>query len=228
MRLHRFFVESEVNLAHDFWLQDERIINQWNKVLRFRPEQEVVLFDGVKSEKLYKIIELTKTEAHLLLKTDMVRKITKKKIYLLWSILKKDKNDWILQKCTELGVSNFVPILADRTEKTGFDIGRAKKIIIEAAEQCGRSDIPSVREPSEIKSAIDGLSDSVALYVCEQDSGYNAINDTEIGVLIGPEGGWSDKEKKLFKSYSIKHINLHDNTLRAETAAVVAVTMVGL
>jgi 16S rRNA (uracil1498-N3)-methyltransferase len=222
MRLHRFYVKN-VQLMQDFWLRDERLVHQWLKVLRFKPSQQVVLFDGIRHDKLYKIDEITKTEVHLLHITDFDRKIPKRTIYLAWSLLKKDKNDWVLQKCTELGVSHFVPLLADRSEKTGFNHERAEKIVIEAAEQCGRSDIPTVREPMHVAKVIDQLGGKTELYICEQDSTDSldeGINDA--GILIGPEGGWSDAEKALFKEKGIKHLNLHDFTLRAETAAIVA------
>jgi 16S rRNA (uracil1498-N3)-methyltransferase len=224
MRLHRFYVGNEIELKHDFWLHDERLLHQWNKVLRFRDEQEVILFSDT-HERLYRIAEMKSDEAHLLYVTDFERKTPAKDIYLLWSLLKKDKNDWVLQKGTELGVSHFVPLLADRSEKTGFNAERAKKIVIEAAEQCGRSDIPDVREPLLVETAITELKDTVTLYICEQDGTDTADrSEGSVGVLIGPEGGWSDREKTLFADKGIKHLNIHDFTLRAETAAVAAVT----
>lgn len=223
MRLHRFFVEDTVELKHDFWLHDERLLNQWNRVLRFQTGQDVVLFNDT-HERLYKIQEISKTEAHLLHVTDFERKTPSKDMYLLWALLKKDKNDWVLQKCTELGVSHFLPLLAERSEKTGFNVERAHKIVVEAAEQCGRSDIPVVREPMLVTTAIDELKDKITLYICEQDGQDSADGVEKAGVLIGPEGGWSDREKQLFKDTGIKHINLHDFTLRAETACVAAVS----
>lgn len=222
MRLHRFYVGNELELKHDFWLHDERLLNQWNRVLRFRADQEAVLFNDT-HERLFKIVEITAKEAHLIHITDFERKTPRKDIYLLWSLLKKDKNDWVLQKCTELGVSHFVPLLADRSEKTGFNVERAEKIVVEAAEQCGRSDIPDVREPINIDTAIKELGDKATLYICEQD-GSDSSDDAKgpLAVLIGPEGGWSDREKLLFTENNLKHLNIHDFTLRAETAAVTA------
>jgi len=228
MRLHRFFVGSDTALEHDFWLRDQAILNQWNRVLRFRAGQEVVLFDGLKHDRLFKISEISKDEAHLMHITDYVRKIPKKNVYMLWTLLKKDKNDWVLQKCTELGVSHFVPLITERTEKTGFDIERAKKITIEAAEQCGRSDIPNVREPIGLLSAIDELNGKIDLYMCDQESEDTKINSKNVGIFVGPEGGWSDSEKSLFESKGVKRLNIHDFTLRAETACVAAVTIVGI
>ena len=131
----------------------------------------------------------------------------------------------MLQNCTELGVSHFVPLLAERSEKTGFNEERALKIVIEAAEQCGRSDIASVREPIDMQTAIAEFKDKMPLFICEQDTDQADTQQlTQAGVLIGPEGGWSDKEKELFKTQGLKHLNLHDFTLRAETACVAAAT----
>ncbi len=225
-KLHRFYI-TDTELKHDFWLHDEKLIHQWRNVLRFKAGHELILFDGQGTDRLYKLVELSEKEAHVIMVTELSPKMPKTKIYLIWSLLKKDKNDWVLQKCTELGVSHFVPLLADRSEKTGFNLERAEKIIIEASEQCGRSDIPYIREPMHVGTALEELTDKVQLYICEQSEDLENGNwKMEIGkpagILVGPEGGWSDVEKQLFKDKEIKHLNLHDFTLRAETAAVAA------
>lgn len=224
-RVHRFYVGNDFELKHNFWLHDDRLLHQWNKVLRYQAGQDVLLFDGVKSDRLYRIIELKPNEAHLELVTDYERQLPSKNVYLLWSLLKKDKNDWVLQKATELGVTHFVPLLAERSEKTGFDPERALKIVIEAAEQCGRSDIPTVREPMLVATALDHIGPKTPLMICEQGgSTPEAVSQKECGVLIGPEGGWSDHELQLFETHNLPHLGLGDLTLRAETAAIVAAT----
>src|ERR1700741_5336024 len=226
MRLHRFYVGKELELKHDFWLHDLRIVGQWKRVLRYQAGQEVVLFDGVEAERLYKIVELKDTEAHLELVTDFERTVPSKNVYLFWSLLKKDKNDWVLQKATELGVSHFIPLLADRSEKTGFDVERAEKILIEAAEQCGRSDIPTVHELMLVSTALDHMGRKIPLMICEQGGERpDALKQVSYGVLIGPEGGWSDQEITLFKQHNLPHLGLGDLTLRAETAAVTAASV---
>lgn len=223
MKIHRFYT-PEIRLEHGFWLKDERLLHQWTKVLRFRIGQQVVLFNGLDTDRLYSITEINSNEAHLELVTDYSRKVPKKDIYLFWSVLKKDKNDWVLQKCTELGVSHFIPLLSDRSEKTGFNIERAQKIVIEASEQCGRSDIPTLREPMHVGTALEQYAKKVTIYICEQDSDDSGVTTDKVGVLIGPEGGWSDDEKVLFQQLGLKHLSLHDFTLRAETASVAAIT----
>lgn len=222
MKIHRFYTPN-IKLKHDFWFKEKDQLQQWNKVLRFRPGQQVVLFDGVEHDRLYQITEINKDEAHLELITDYKRQLPSKNIYLFWSLLKKDKNDWVLQKCTELGVGHFVPIIADRSEKTGFNMDRAKRIVTEAVEQCGRSDIPVIRDPMHLQNALDQYQGKITLYICEQGSVESTAIENEAGVFIGPEGGWSDTEKELFKSSNMKHLNLHDFTLRAETACISAV-----
>jgi 16S rRNA U1498 N3-methylase RsmE len=71
MRLHRFYVGSEQELDHYVWLRDERILYQWQKVLRYRAGQQVILFDGVIHDRLYVISEMKKDAAHLELITDL-------------------------------------------------------------------------------------------------------------------------------------------------------------
>lgn len=230
MRLHRFYIDPKQELDRSIWLKDHTLRNQWQKVLRYQVGQEVVLFDGVSEERLYRIAEFAQDAVHLELITEFERKLPEREVYLAFSLLKKDKNEWVLQKATELGVSHFIPIVADRSEKLGFDMERAQKIVIEASEQCGRSDIPAIREPMELPTVISELKDAAKIYVGEQGSGQalEALENQAICVLIGPEGGWSDEEKQLFVSENLAHIGLGGFTLRAETAAVAAAALAHL
>lgn len=223
-RVHRFYTGPDLKLKSDFWIHDEALLWQWNKVLRFRDGQKVILFDGDKTDRLYQVVELKKTEAHLKMITELERKLPDKHIYLMWSLLKKDNNDHVLQKCTELGVTNFVPVISERSIRKDFNIERARKIVIEACEQSGRSDIPHVREPVHLEKVLDEYKDKVQLLVAHQESAESATEaDLRIGLLIGPEGGWSSDEEQRFKELNVGHINLNQFTLRAETASVAAV-----
>ena len=226
MRLHRFYIDPDfLELNHDFWVHDDALLNQWFKVLRYREGDQIVLFDGIELERLYKIARVESDSAQLILVTEFERKLPGKQVYLFFSLLKKDKNEWVLQKCTELGVRNFVPIVAERSEKTGFNLERAQKIVIEAAEQCGRSDIPHIREPLQLETALNEYKDKLNLLVCDETMDKNAqLSDKPVGVFIGPEGGWTEGELKLFAQAETGHFHLGNLTLRAETAAVAAST----
>jgi 16S rRNA (uracil1498-N3)-methyltransferase len=230
MKLHRFYLPNN-DLTHDFWMKDNVLFHQWTRVLRFYEGREVVLFNDKREERLYKIAQIGDDAIHLELVTELEPKLPKTDIYLCFSLLKKDKNDWVLQKATELGVSHFVPLLCDRTEKTGFDVDRAKKIVIEASEQCGRTDIPRIREPITPDKIIDELTNKVDIYVAEQGSpnlqstNSNPQSKNSIAVLVGPEGGWTDEEKELFRDKEVKSLAISEFTLRAETAAISVIGM---
>lgn len=234
MKLQRFYIKEmhdrfgEIALGHEVWLHDEEIVNQVLKVFRAKVGYQLVLFND-KEERLYKIVKIDGQDSiKLELISDLVRKLPKKEVYLLWSVLKKDKNDWILQKATELGVHKFIPVIASRSEKLGINMDRANKIIKEAAEQCGRGDIPEIREPIGLHEALQEYSD-LPLIICEQTEENSQVDTTQLsklGLLIGPEGGWTDEEKQDFANRSLSHIKLSDFTLRAETAAITALSLV--
>ena len=226
MRLHRFYIPpDDLELEHTVWVHHKGLLNQWLRVLRYQTNEELVLFDGVGNDRLYKITKIEPDGVKLELITQMKRKLPKNHIYLFFSLLKKDKNEWVLQKGTELGVRNFVPIIASRSEKTGLNRERVNKIVIEAAEQCGRSDIPNVREPLELKTALNEYKDKVQILVCDESLDKNTnIGNEPVGIFIGPEGGWTKDEIDQFEKVNANHFHLGNLTLRAETAAIAACT----
>ncbi|MCA9328615.1 16S rRNA (uracil(1498)-N(3))-methyltransferase [Candidatus Saccharibacteria bacterium] len=224
MKLHRYYL-ADRDLTHNFWMNDERLYHQWTRVLRYEIGREVVLFNDNREVRLYKIAKIGDNAVHVELVTELEPKLPERELYLCFALLKKDKNEWVLQKGTELGVSHFVPLITDRTEKTGWDSERAEKIVIEATEQCERADIPRLRDPLHVAKLIEELSGKVDLYIAEEGSEKPQNLAEKVAVLIGPEGGWSDEEKQLFKEKGIKHLALSGFTLRAETAAITAASL---
>lgn len=229
MRLHRFYIPPPIKLTHDLWINDSYLLKQWSRVLRMSRGSELVLFDGSKHERLYRIEILTLRDAHLKHITDLPLNTPKKQIYLFWALLKRDKNNFVLQKCTELGVNHFIPLICDRCERTDLSQNRHErwqKILIEAAEQCGRGDIPVIRQPMSVERSISKYSAKLKLFVADQEGNPSNMADKKLsgnaGVLIGPEGGWSKDEKKLFDQYQTPRIQLSEFTLRAETASIIA------
>ncbi len=134
----------------------------------------------------------------------------------------------VLQKCTELGVTNFIPILSERTVKTGWNFERMEKIVKEAVEQSGFSDMPVIsQEPMKLEKVMDKFKKEKenfdGLAVLDFDGVPLASLKHLISVdtvFVGPEGGWSDKERNVFRKHNVKSISLGKNVLRAETACV--------
>ena len=206
MTLHRFFSGETkdrggvLELTHELWVNDPALVNQVLRVLRMRVGEELVLFDGKTSEVLYKISETEPQAFHLQKVTDLVPKLPPKKVTLAWSLLKKDKNEWVMQKATELGVSHFVPLITDRTEKLGFDSERAHSIVVEASEQCGRHDVPSIQEPMKLREFIGQHAGTTLVFFADMDGETPAdVAVDHVVVVVGPEGGWTDEEREFFK-----------------------------
>jgi 16S rRNA (uracil1498-N3)-methyltransferase len=223
MRLHRFFTDEKINLDSEFSLSDERLLSQWNKVLRLRVGSQVIMFNNGQDEISCVVTELNKKSARLkpLFRQELL--LPTVDVYIFWSIIKGEKNDFILQKCTELGVNHFVPVLSERSEKKDINIERSSRILVEASEQCGRSSLPKIYQPINLADALEQYVGKMELFVAEKNNDkQQALSSGRVGVFIGPEGGWTDAEKQMFKKRNTKQINLGEFTLRAETAAIVA------
>ncbi len=226
MRIHRFYIGDDLELAAKVWVNDKNLLHQWCSVLRFKPGQQITLFNNIKEERLYEVDVVESNAVHLKLVTELKPTLPKKDVYLCFSLLKKDKNDWVLQKATEIGVNHLLPIISSRVEKKGLNLDRAKKIVVEASEQCGRTNIPSIREPVGLETAIKELRQNSNLYFADQGGkDLNTIKSNEDKpevIFIGPEGGWTESETKLLNNSEAIKVGLSDLTLRAETACVVA------
>jgi 16S rRNA (uracil1498-N3)-methyltransferase len=205
------------------------------RVLRLAIGERVVLFDGLGFEYVCEIGRYTEDAVVL----NVVEKRMGsggeggKKVTLYMALVKKDNFEWIVQKATELGVSDIVPVVADRSEKKNLNTERLSKIIIEAAEQSGRIDLPRLHEIISLSDAITLASknpnnsmslDPTGKSIKEAKDGdfTRACN----GIFIGPEGGWTEKEIEAFKSAGIDVLSLGPQILRAETAAVAGLAIV--
>ena len=226
-RHHRFYISpTDRELRHRLWIDDKSLVHQWVNVLRYKVGDELILFDGKQHERLYKILRFKPDSCQLQHVTDLQVKQPQRHVHLFWSLLKSDKNDWLLQKCSELGVSAFTPLITSRTIGKSFNDNRARKIIVEAAEQCGRIDIPRLHDVTDLKGSLTMHQDSgLELYFAHMEQSNQPVGlarDQSVGIYVGPEGGWNKADLKLFTSRKLTAINLGNFILRAETAAVVA------
>lgn len=219
MRLHRFFVSENLNRVKEIRITDEKLLHQMRDVFRLKSGDEVVLFLGDSTNYRCKINVLSKKEGVFEKISEEKGFVPEIKVALLMAVIKKENFELVCEKATEIGVSTIVPIVTERTLAKNLNTERLQKIIIEASEQCGRGDIPELKQITNLELAITSYSNIIAFDI----SGTSSLPSfSTSSLLIGPEGGWSDGELELIKSKGIKLAKLGDTTLRAETAAIVA------
>ena len=206
------------------------------KVLRLKLGQELVLFDETSFEHVGKIIEINKTDLRVqILTSTKVNAESHIQITLLQGIPKGSRMDFIIEKATELGVHSIVPVVTERSQvRETNKVLRWQRIATEASKQCRRVAIPNIHdvirfEDTEIYSSNSGL----RLIFCEHFrsklSDYiQSVSQppTNVIIFIGPEGGFSEFEIHLAIERGFSPIGLGPRTLRAETAAIVALALI--
>lgn len=223
MKLQRFFVENKLEEGGDLKITDTDFVHQIFHVFRKREGDEIVLLDNSGYEFLSKVISLNKKEVNvLILNKKEVENICKNEVILFASLIKKDKFEWVLEKCTELGVSSFVPVVSERSEKKDLNIERARKIIKEASEQSERGMMPEICEPITLKEALKNLNYDAVVFHLEGEKFEEAKlkSFSKLGIFIGPEGGWGERDIELFEEKNIPFLTLGAQVLRAETASI--------
>jgi 16S rRNA (uracil1498-N3)-methyltransferase len=169
-------------------------------------------------------------------------------VHLLLAVIKFDHYEWGLEKLTELGAARMTPVIARRTEKhlaqaAARRVDRWRRIALEAAKQSRRSDVPQVDDPASLKQAIAKVNAPVRLLLAEteeENSLAAALNGSEsasqrvsesaamrVALAVGPEGGWTAEEMTLFSENGWRHVTLGPRILRAETAAIAALSVCG-
>jgi 16S rRNA (uracil1498-N3)-methyltransferase len=162
-------------------------------------------------------------------------------VHLLLAIIKFDHYEWGLEKLTELGAARVTPVIARRTEKhlaqaAGKRVERWRRITLEAAKQSRRSDLPRVDDPLPLKQALAQVNAPMKLLLAETEE-ENSLSselasqqvsesaEERLALAIGPEGGWTADEMALFSESGWRHVTLGPRILRAETAAIAALSV---
>jgi 16S rRNA (uracil1498-N3)-methyltransferase len=209
-------------------------------VLRLKPGDEVYVFDGEGREVQCAIQTATRDTSQLEIIRDVepARPESPLQLVLAVALLKSDKFDLVIQKTTELGVSQIVPLITKRADIRLRDesdsvkrISRWQRIAMEAAKQSGRAVVPDVRQPAAFASFATGNAGTNSVLFSERDGRSLATvkdeldADSPMFAVIGPEGGWEDEELSLALEHGWKIVTLGGRTLRAETAAVTATAL---
>jgi 16S rRNA (uracil1498-N3)-methyltransferase len=253
MKIHRFYWVENPEI-----IDNKELINQLLNVFRMKVGSQFYLFNDSGKEFLVEMVNFTKKEivCKIVKEKEMLKR--EKSFILVFSLIKKENTELVLQKCTEIGVTHFVPVITERTIKTGWNFERNQKIIIEAVEQSGFGDIPRLeQEPMRLESFLKEQLPRLASTSLQQstpskegelkvgnidniyvlDMGENNIGSIlkgmhysppfqgwvrggELCILVGPEGGWTEGEREMFRKNDIRTISLGENVLRAETACI--------
>lgn len=230
MRLHRFYVVQP--LGEEVVIDDVSLVNQWTKVFRYTQGDFVILFNGDGFDYSYSISAVSKSSCSLVRQSSIPSYIPKRRSYLYCAIIKKDLFELIVQKATELGVTDVIPLITERTEGKSLDRRRLLLITKEASEQSGRGDVLTIHETVTFQD----ISSHLAMNTIQKERTYVATlfgdslnslfetkrEDTPLAFVIGPEGGWTDAEEKSIEEQLFKRISFGPTTLRAETAGIVS------
>jgi 16S rRNA (uracil1498-N3)-methyltransferase len=235
--MQRFFVNRQC-IDRDSIILEGDIVHQIRNVLRLQSGERIVVFDndGLEYTVILDTVDKNQVKGTICNTRKSIEPNTK--ITLYQALLKSDHFEFVLQKCTEIGVSVFVPIVCERCvvrKPSANRIQRWEKVIKEATEQSGRGVMPILKPTLSFEDAChsaEGLSliagiglNSLTLREILRSSTHQN-NPVKTNIFIGPEGGFTANELKIAQSCGIQKITLGPRVLRAETAGIVATTTI--
>ncbi|MCL1569739.1 16S rRNA (uracil(1498)-N(3))-methyltransferase [Xanthomonas nasturtii] len=234
MRLTRSHVALPLHCDQEVSLPEESA-NHLLRVLRLREGDTCILFNGDGSDYHARITVAGKREARALVeRVEALSNESPLRITLLQGIARGEKMDLVLQKATELGVAAIVPVNAERTE-VKLDAARMEKrvahwrsVVVSACEQSGRARVPTVAAPLGLQEAAQA-SDLQARRLTLDPQGEHRLStlsaDVAQGIIvaIGPEGGWSPRDRTILTEAGFSGLQLGPRILRTETAGLAAI-----
>lgn len=202
--------------------------NYLGNVLRLKEGGEVLLFDGISGEWLARVAEAGKRRMILAVVEPTRAQEAVPDLALAFAPVKKGKVEFLVEKAVELGVAQLEPVITRRTIVDKLNLERMRSHIVEAAEQCGRTALATIAEPVKLAAYLEALDPARTLYFANETGGEPAATAFQPGpatILVGPEGGFTPEEAELIRTLPFaRSISLGPRILRAETAALAAVT----
>jgi 16S rRNA (uracil1498-N3)-methyltransferase len=199
-----------------------------SKVMRIKENEVFSLFNSG-GEWEAKILGISKSIVEFNVTKQLRQKENLKELWLAFSPIKSNYFNFMMQKATELGVTKFLPIIFDRTIVRKINKERLEKVIIEAAEQSNRINVPKIEEPQKLKNF---LSNDMDLIFTDLNTSNTKIDLKKLTtkptcVIIGPEGDFSEEEReKILKFKWVQPIKINENILRSETAVISALSII--
>jgi 16S rRNA (uracil1498-N3)-methyltransferase len=207
-------------------------------VLRLRPGDTVLVFNGRDGEWLARIEAAGRKAARLTLVEQTRAQPATAELHFLFAPLKHARLDYLVQKTVEMGAARLQPVITRHTQTTRVNLDRMRANAIEAAEQCGILNLPEIAAPRALADLIGGFARERLLVFCDEDADVkdpvNALaaarppdgSSIPIAVLVGPEGGFApDERAALMRLPRVVRLALGPRILRADTAAVAALAL---
>ena len=200
-----------------------------SKVMRVK-ENEVFSLFNKEGEWEAKVLGIFKNIVEFKIIKQLRQKETTKELWLAFSPIKSNYQNFMLQKATELGVTKFLPIIFDRTVVREINKDRIEKIVIEASEQSNRINVPTIEEAQDLNSFLK--KNVMDLIFTDLNSNIKKIDkskftDKPVCIIIGPEGDFSETEREKILSFKgVQPIKINENILRSETAVISAISIV--
>jgi 16S rRNA (uracil1498-N3)-methyltransferase len=227
MRLHRIYYPFNAKLGEIVVIENDRA-HYLRNVLRLKTKRKLLIFNHLQKEFLAEISEINKKTVviHLLESIQSIQP-SKLSITLIQGLSKGERMDYTVQKATELGISNIIPITSEYCEVklTGNRLEKKLKhwqqIAVSACEQSFRADIPVIHSPISINQYSLSKHQGILLEPEESMNIQNIAQNNwqQFDVVIGPEGGWSQNDLSLLKSTGLTGIQFGQRILRTETMA---------
>ena len=241
MTRRRFYAAPEAFLAnHQSVTLSPEETRHLRDVLRHKPGDEVYVFDGVGHEFRCHVQTIGKNSTNLSVIAEVEPASPESPLDLILAValLKGEKFDLVIQKATELGVTQVLPVITSRSDVRikGGDDGvrktvRWQRIALEATKQCGRARLLKVERPIDFADLIKPAEETRVMFVERNGTSLaEAMNEANrpqrVTALVGSEGGWDDDEIERARAAGWKIVTLGGRTLRAETAAIVIATLI--
>ena len=231
-RTPRLFVDRAL-IAESSLLLEREPSHYLLHVLRLKPDDVVLIFNGKDGEFLAQITESGKKGAKLSVVRQTRTQTAPGRIELLFAPLKQARLDYLVQKAVEMGVARIAPVITQHTQVSRLNPDRLFANMIEAAEQCGIISVPELLPERKLEAVLDTWEPGRTLIFCDERAEVTnplaALQKPLMGpisLLIGPEGGFStDERQKISKIQSVIPISLGPRILRADTAVVAALAL---
>ncbi len=200
-----------------------------SKVMRVK-ENEVFSLFNKEGEWEAKILGISKNTVEFKIIKQLRQKEITRELWLAFSPIKSNYQNFMLQKATELGVTKFLPIIFDRTVVRKINKDRLEKIVIEACEQSNRINVPNIEDAQDLNSFLK--KNSMDLIFTDLNSNINKVDkskftDKPVCIIIGPEGDFSETEREKILSFKgVQPVKINENILRSETAVISAISIV--